>query len=317
MNVTKQLLDTLFKGYTARFNKGYNAAPHPDDKEALKVSDIAMEFTSAGAATVHTWLGQLPAMRKWEGSRVLKTLNIGKIEAVNDDFEATVQVPRNAIEDDDFGVFADLMESMGVSARELWLELAVKALKANSAWADGNPFFCKDRVLAEGVTMTNAVTTALSAAAVETALSTMVSWKLEEGRRANVYPRRLVVAANLQATARRICDSEFVVAPGGTATESNPLKGKIPWSYSADLADGAWYVVGEVAGVLPVAVQKRLEPKLTRKDRDEDDNVFMENKNLYGTHARGCSFLTLPFLCYAGGLASVADFDASKAPQED
>ena len=33
MQITKQLLDTLFKGYTARFNKGYNAQSGAIQKE--------------------------------------------------------------------------------------------------------------------------------------------------------------------------------------------------------------------------------------------------------------------------------------------
>ena len=44
---------------------------------------------------------------------------------------------------------------------------------------------------------------------------------------------------------------------------------------------------------------------LTRKDREEDDNVFMTNDYLYGVHARGEGFLTLPFLAYKGGAAAV------------
>lgn len=316
MNITKTLLNELFKSFTARFNKGYNADPHPDDKEALRLADLAMNFSSSGAVTTYTWLGQLPAMRKWVGSRVYKTLNVGKVTVENDDYEGTVTVQRNAIEDDSFGVFADLVQAMGVSARELWLELAVKALKGNAPWADGNPFFCSGRVLADDITMTNAVTTALSGSAVETAIATMISWKLEEGRRAKVYPQRLVVAANLAATARRICDCEFVVAPGGGATESNPLRGKIKFSVCADLPDGAWYLLGDIAGIRAVAVQKRKEPTLTRKDDDTDDNVFDRNEYVYGTHARGAAFLTLPFLAYAGGMANVPAFDATKVPTE-
>ena len=51
--------------------------------------------------------------------------------------------------------------------------------------------------------------------------------------------------------------------------------------------------------------QKRKLPELTRKDSPTDDNVFMLNELLYGVHARGEGFLTLPFLAYKGGAASV------------
>ena len=62
---------------------------------------------------------------------------------------------------------------------------------------------------------------------------------------------------------------------------------------------------GDKNGVKAVGIQKRKLPVLTRKDRDEDDNVFMTNDYLYGVHARGEGFLTLQFLAYKGGAASV------------
>ena len=69
-----------------------------------------------------------------------------------------------------------------------------------------------------------------------------------------------------------------------------------------------WYLLGDKNGVKAVGIQKRKLPVLTRKDRDEDDNVFMTNDSLYGVHARGEGFLTLPFLAYKGGAAAVASW---------
>ena len=44
-------------------------------------------------------------------------------------------------------------------------------------------------------------------------------------------------------------------------------------------------------------------------DAPTDTNVFMTNDFLYGVHARGEGFLTLPFLAYKGGAASVASWE--------
>ena len=167
MVVNKANMAQLFKGYSASFNKGFNSPIDPRDRETLRLEDFAMTVPSSSGSTDHTWIGQLPSFRKWVGSREVKQLDLGKITVVNESFESTVGVPVTAIEDDSYGAFNNLMEAMGVNARDLWRALGVKALLANGDWADGNPVFCKDRVLEEGCTVTNAVTTAFSASALE------------------------------------------------------------------------------------------------------------------------------------------------------
>jgi len=306
--ITKEFLNDLFKTYSAAFNKAYNAAPDPSDKETLRVEDFAMLVQSAGAATDHTWLGQLPAMREWVGSRVLNDLDLGKITVVNREFEDTVHIKRTAIEDDNFGAFSNLVEALGIAARDLWRQLAIKAMLDNGVWADGKKFFASGRTIGEGdnaATITNGVTTAFSASAVEAAIAAMRGWKLGGGRVAGVRPKLLVVGPQNLAAARRVCNSELVATAAGTATESNPLRGLLQYRVCDEIDGGAWYLFGEVGNIRAVAVQKRKEPTLVRKDRDEDDNVFMQGEYYYGADARGEGFLTLPFLAYAGGMAEV------------
>ncbi len=315
MEVNQSNLNDIFKSYSARFNKGLNQGVDPNDKESLRLDDFAMRVPSSGAATDHTWLAQLPAMKKWEGSRTVKALKMGKITVVNEPYEATVSVPRTAIEDDSFGAFANLMELMGISANELWMQLAIKALVANGNWADGNPFFCSGRVIAPNITITNGVTTAFSASAVEAAIAAMRSWKLEENRPANVLPKLLIVSPDLASAARRICNGEIVAGTNGS--ESNPLKGVVAFRVSNELASGKWFLLGEVGGVRSVCVQQRKMPTLVRQDGETDENVFMKAEFRYGTDARGEGFLTLPFLAYAGGMSSVPAFSSGEDNSSD
>ena len=271
-----------------------------------------MTVPSSSGSTDHTWIGQIPAFKKWIGSRVIEQLNLGKITVVNEPFESTVGVPVPAIEDDSYGAFNNLMEAMGVNARDLWRTLAVKALLANGDWADSNPFFCSGRVLAEGCTVTNAVTAAFSAAALETAIAAMRGQLLPGGRGANVLPKLLVVGPTDMAAARRIIHGDLL--GNGGVTESNPLKDIVQLRCCNEISGthaGKWYLFGEVAGIRAVAVQKRKEAKLTVRDGATDEPVFMDNEVQYGADARGEGFLTLPFLAYAGGFASVPEFAAA------
>ena len=312
MVVNQANMAQLFKGYSASFNKGFNAPVDPQDRETLRLEDFAMTVPSSSGSTDHTWIGQIPAFKKWIGSRTVEQLDLGKITVVNEPWESTVKVPVPAIEDDSYGAFNNLMEAMGVNARDLWRVLAVKALLANGNWADSNPFFCKDRVLAEGCTVTNAVTTAFSAAALEAAIASMRGQLLPGGRGANVLPKLLVVGPGNMAAARRIIHGDLL--GNGGVTESNPLKDIVQLRCCNELAGdhaGKWYLFGEVAGIRGVAVQKRKEARLTVRDNPTDENVFMDNEVQYGSDARGEGFLTLPFLTYAGGFGSVADFVAA------
>lgn len=301
---------TIFKGFRATFNGAYNAKPDPRDVENLREEDFAMSVPSTNAGEAHLWLAQLPAMRKWVGSRVINALKIGQITVVNEPYEATISVPQAAIEDDSYGLFGPTFSALGITAKDLWRALAVKALLANATWADGNPFFCAGRVLADdAAAFTNAATTAFSAAALETAIAALRSAQVGKDQSAQVLPRLLIVGPSNASLARKTLKGEVVATTAGTASESNPLKGVVDFKVCNDLVGSyanRWFLLGEVAGIRSVCTQKRKEPQLVSKNAPTDDNVFMNGEALFGADARGEAFLTLPFLAYAGGLAAVA-----------
>jgi len=305
----------IFRGYRATFNAAYNAAPDPRDIEILRAEDFAMNVPSTHSSESHGWLGQLPAMRKWVGSRVIHSLQIGQIIVTNESYEETAEVPVTAIDDDSYGIFSPLMGAMGYQARDLWRKLGIDALIANATWADGNAFFCANRVLADDANVfTNGSTNTFSAANLETAITALRSAQVGKNQSANVLPRLLIVGPSNASLARKILKGEVVANTAGTASESNPLKGVVDFRVSNDLVGdyaGRWYLMGEIAGIRGVCIQKRKEGTLVSKNQPTDDNVFLENKALYGADARGESFLTMPMLAYAGGLAAVATWSAA------
>ena len=306
MNINKSNLDNLFVSFQTKFNDAQKAAQtraYPND---LVPEDIAMAFASGGSATEHAWLEQIHGIHEWVGSRVINNAKLGKLTVVNRDFENTVSVPRNAIEDDQYGVYAPLIAMLGSDAENLWKKLCLEALLGNGEWADGNPFFCSGRVMGKS-TFTNAVTTAFSKAAVEAAIAAIRAWTLYGGEPGEVRPDVLLVGPSLEASAKLVCEADLVADNGTTVSNVSPAKAlKVRVSQSLVGAHAnEWYVLGDKNGVKPVGIQKRKLPVLTRKDSDTDDNVFDTNNFLYGVHARGEGFLTLPFLAYKGGAASV------------
>ncbi|MGN0832592.1 MAG: Mu-like prophage major head subunit gpT family protein [Kiritimatiellia bacterium] len=306
MEITAANLDALFKTFQTRFNDAQAAAQgraYPND---LLPEDIAIAFTGSGSATQHSWLNQLKGIHEWVGQRAINALNLGKLTVVNRDFENTVTVSRNEIEDDQYGVYAPLIAMMGADAEGLWKKLAMEALLGNGEWADGNAFFCSGRVMGAS-TITNAVTTALGKQALETAIAAMRGWTLHGGEPGEVRPDVLLVGPSLEAAAKQLCEAELVADGGTTVSNVSPakaLKVRVSQKLVGEHAN-EWYVLGDKNGVKAVGLQKRKLPELTRLDSPTDPEVFMSNNFLYGVHARGEGFLTLPFLAYKGGAAEV------------
>lgn len=308
MTINAASLASLFQTFKTLFNDAMKNATNRAYANQLILQEIAMEMVTSGAATVHAWMNQVPGMKEWIGERQINNIAVGKVTVTNRDFESTISVPRNDIEDDQYGVFSPLMSAMGAAAQELWMEIAMQTLIANGNWADGNPFFCTGRVLNadRGVSITNAAATALSKTSVETGLATMRGWMLHGGQPAKVTPRFLVVGPSLEATAKQICEA-LMIADANNVSVSNTspamsltvrVDPNLVGTYAA-----YWYILGEKAGIKPVCVQKRKLPVFTAMTRDTDENVFMRKEFLYGTDARGEGFLTLPFLAYRGGVA--------------
>lgn len=303
-------LASMFQTFKTLFNEAMKNATTRAYANQLLVTEIAMEMVVSGAATVHGWMNQVPGMKEWIGERQVNNISVGKITATNRPFESTISVPRDDIEDDQYGVYSPLMSAMGAAAQELWMEIAMAALIDNGNWADGNPFFCTGRKLNVDldISITNAATTALSKAAVETGLSTMRSWMLHGGQPAKVTPKYLVVGPSLEATAKQIVEAQIISDGSIGVSNTSPAMSlqvrvdpTLVGSYAA-----YWFILGEKAGIKPVCVQKRKLPVFTAMTKDTDENVFMRKEYLYGTDARGEGFLTLPFLAYRGGVAPAA-----------
>lgn len=78
--------------------------------------DIAMVAQSRSSKSVYGWLGQVPSLREWIGDRRIQSLENFGFEIENRDFEMTIDVLRNDIQDDNVGIYAPLFADMGREA---------------------------------------------------------------------------------------------------------------------------------------------------------------------------------------------------------
>lgn len=97
------------------FNTVFNKAFHEMEAQYPRV---AMEVPSETRDENYAWLGAVPSMREWIGDREIKNLAAYGYTIRNKDFEATVTVPRNDLEDDCIGVYKPVFQDLAYSARK-------------------------------------------------------------------------------------------------------------------------------------------------------------------------------------------------------
>ena len=139
MIITRDSMDALTKGFRTLFLNGIETAD-------TRYRDIASVITSFTAEGVYPSMGQIPGVREWAGDRYIKNLVAQTFTIKNRDFETTIGVDRNAILDDQVGVYGSLMQELGKSAAEYPNELVISLLFGGFAneGPDGQYFFDTD-----------------------------------------------------------------------------------------------------------------------------------------------------------------------------
>ncbi len=137
--ITPALLQSLFTGFKKNFEDAKSEAP-------AQYTKIANVIKSTTKSNTHGWLGKFPNLRKWVGDRVIESMKAHGYQIVNEDFEATVGVDRNDIEDDELGIYAPMFAEMGRSAGIHPDELCFGLLGAGftTPCYDGQYFFDTD-----------------------------------------------------------------------------------------------------------------------------------------------------------------------------
>ncbi|MCB1473829.1 MAG: Mu-like prophage major head subunit gpT family protein [Rhodobiaceae bacterium] len=137
--ITPQLLSDINVGFRLMFQEGF-AGVTPS------YTLFAMEVPSTAGEERYGWLGQFPKVREWIGDRVYRSLKAHGYSLVNRDFEVTVEVDRNDIEDDKLGLYKPMMVELGRAAAEHPDDLCYETLKAGftTPCYDGQNFFDTD-----------------------------------------------------------------------------------------------------------------------------------------------------------------------------
>lgn len=146
MLITATSLAALNTGFRNDFNTGLTGVKPVWDKVATRVP-------SSRSSNTYGWLGAWPGLREWIGDRVVKSLSESAYTITNKSYESTVGVPRDAIEDDEFGIYGPMMQSMAQVAAEHPDQLVFTLLKNgfNTPCYDGQNFFDEEHPVGDTV----------------------------------------------------------------------------------------------------------------------------------------------------------------------
>src|SRR5580692_9080030 len=93
MEISAANLTALFTGFDVVFQRGFEKPPSYYEQ-------ITSVVRSASRQTTYPWLGRTTKFREWLGDRVIQALETHEYTIVNRNFEDTVAIDRNDIEDD-------------------------------------------------------------------------------------------------------------------------------------------------------------------------------------------------------------------------
>ena len=140
MEISQANLTALFTGFDVIFQRGFEKPPSYYEK-------ISSIVRSASRQTTYPWLGRTTRFREWLGERVIQALEAHAYTIVNRNFEDTLGIDRNDIEDDTYGVYEPVIEQLGWDTKvhpDMLLFQMIKDSINNPTLVvgyDGQPFF--------------------------------------------------------------------------------------------------------------------------------------------------------------------------------
>ncbi|WP_147695943.1 Mu-like prophage major head subunit gpT family protein [Vogesella mureinivorans] len=283
MIVNASTLKAIFVNLKTTFNNAFDAAPN-------QWQDVAMVVPSTARSNDYKWLSGFPRMQKWIGDKAVKALSASGYSITNDDWEATVEVDRNDIEDDNLGIYAPQAQMAGFSAKQLPDEIVFDLV--NKAFStpcyDGQYFFDTDHPV-NGQSVSNKGSKKLSAASLAAAKAsygagrtTMKKFKDDEGRPLNITPNILLVPPALEDEANALMTVDRL-EDGKANPYKNTAKVVVaPWLTS----DDAWFLLDTTKPVKPFIYQERKKPVFVEQTDPQADNVFSRKKYQFGAEAR-------------------------------
>ena len=277
MVINPQTLRGIYVAFNTIFNKALTEVQP-------MYTEIASVIPSTTESETYAWLGDIPGMREWIGDREVQNLTASGYVIRNKDFELTVGVDRNAVEDDKLGLYNISIQNLAQEAARHPDTLIFDLLAAGFTvkCSDGQPFFSAAHKVGNE-TFSNMSHAKLSLDAYIKARAAIMSLTNSQGQALSLIPDKLIVPPALEKEARDILVADFV---NGT---KNTMQGTAKPVVVPQLAKHGtkWFLLCTTRPVKPLIYQERKKAKFVSLTAESDPNGFMSKKFLYGADSRG------------------------------
>lgn len=284
MGIVSNIL-LLEKGLRTEFLKAFDNGENPAD-----VMDMIMETSSSSDSEKYGWLGQVSQMIEWKDERTLKGLADYNYSINNVDYESTLKVNRNVMEDDQIGAVKLRIRDLAAKARLHPRKLFFDALVAGTTdlCYDGVPMFSnshpesgsnQDNLL--GYTMAGAsVTTAEFQASFIAGRAALRSFVDDQGdpRNEGDLKLKVVCGPNLEGVVDEVLTASML------NSTTNTLKGAASKLISSRLSGNDYYLLDTMGEMKPLVLQKR--QAINFESMDKGERAFMRKELLYGVDYR-------------------------------
>lgn len=279
----------LTKGLRSEFFDRFTGTP-------TYYQDLSTRIPSTSDAETYRWLGTVPRMREWGTGRLARGLRSESYSVENLKYEATIEVDRDEIADDQTGQIrvriGELAQRAATHKDFLLSQLLINGATGGYHSYDGVPFFSASHVSGDSGTQDNDLaydaadandpTTDEFKGALKQAISRMLVFRDDQGEPIALSPSGLVCVvppAMLYAALEAL--SATVV--GDT---SNVLKGAARVIALPQLpAATTWYLLKTDGVIRPFIFQDR-EPVEFGSLAENSEEGFKREKLLFGVRAR-------------------------------
>lgn len=284
--INKATLDLLFIALKKSFNDALKRANPTWDQ-------IATLIPSTTAANYYAWMEQFPQLKKWVGDKMVQRLQRQDYVVPNEDYEATISVKRNHIEDDQLGIYPTTAAGYGTTAAN-WPDRLIYDL-INAGFSekcfDGQPYFSESHPVGKKK-FSNRLSAPLSIASLEKAQAGFgkareMMWSLldSQDEPLSLNPNILLVGPALFDTATALMTTDRL-----EDGKPNPYKNAAKVVMSQRIkSTTSWFLLDTTQALKPFIFQMRKKPVFVSQTTSDSDSVFMRAEYLFGVEARGAA----------------------------
>lgn len=259
--------------------------------------DLTTPVPSTKDKEDYKWLGSVPSMREWGTGRKFVGLRTESYSLTNKKYEASIEVDRDEISDDQTGQIRTRVNQLAVkAARHKDALLAALINNGHSAGYlayDGQIFFSAAHVSGASGTQDNDLTAAAATAtkpttaefnsALSECIAAMLGFKDDKGEMEDMDPTSGLVLLVPPAMRRVAIEAVYAPVISSTSNVEQGIARVIPWGRLTSAA--TFYLLKVDEHVRPFIFQDR-EPLEFDSVEQDSEEAFKREKYLYGIRAR-------------------------------